>query len=166
MNRGRRSSLGFGVVLILLGAWFLVVQFIPALRIQFSWPWIIIGVGGIMLLIGALTGVPDMAVPACIIGGIGGLLYWQNYTGHWESWAYAWSLIPGFVGVGIIVAGLLGGKLRKSLREGLNLIVISLVLFLVFGAFLGGLTPLGDYWPVLLILLGLWTLIRPMFRSK
>ncbi len=166
MNRGRRSSLGFGVVLILLGTWFLVAQFIPALRMQFSWPWIIIGVGGIMLLLGALSGNPDMAVPACIIGGIGGLLYWQNYTGRWESWAYAWSLIPGFVGVGIILSGLLGGKLRKSLREGVNLLVISLVLFVIFGAFLGGPNLLGDYWPVLLILLGLWTLIRPLFRPK
>ena len=166
MNRGRRSSLGFGVVLILLGAWFLAAQFIPALRMQFSWPWIIIGIGGIMLLIGALSGTPDMAVPACIIGGIGGLLYWQNYTGRWESWAYAWSLIPGFVGVGIILSGLLGGKLRKSLREGVNLLVISLVLYVIFGALLGGPNLLGDYWPVLLILLGLWTLIRPLFRSK
>ncbi len=141
MNRGRRSSLGFGIVLILLGAVFLAFQLIPGLQVRFSWPWI-------------------------IIGGIGGLLYWQNYTGEWESWAYAWSLIPGFVGVGIIVAGLLGGKLRKSLREGVNLIVISLVLFVIFGAFLDGPNLLGDYWPVLLILLGLWILIRPMFRSK
>jgi hypothetical protein len=25
---------------------------------------------------------------------------------------------------------------------------------------------LGNYWPVLLILLGLWMLIRPLFRSR
>jgi hypothetical protein len=166
MDRKRRSSLAGGLILILLGVGFLAVQWIPGLQIWFSWPWIIIGFAALMLLIGLLTGVSDMAVPACIIGGIGGILYWQNVTGNWESWAYVWSLIPGFVGVGVILAGILGGKTRKSLREGGNLILISLILFVIFGAFLGGPNLLGDYWPVLLILLGLWTLIRPLFRSR
>jgi hypothetical protein len=166
MNRGRRSSLTAGVILVLLGAWFLAVQLVPGLRGWFSWPWIIIGIGILMLIFGLLGGVPDMAVPACIVGGIGGLLYWQNATDNWESWAYVWTLIPGFVGVGVILAGLLGGKVGKSLREGGNLLLISLILFIIFGAFLGGPNLLGDYWPVLLILLGLWLLIRPLFRSR
>ncbi|MCP4539302.1 MAG: hypothetical protein GY832_19370 [Chloroflexi bacterium] len=166
MNRSRRSSLTGGMILILLGAWFLAVQLVPGLQNWFSWPWIIIGVGILMLLGGLLGGVPDMAVPGCIVGGIGGILYWQNATGNWDSWAYIWSLIPGFVGVGIILSGLFGGKLRKSLREGGNLILTSLIMFIIFGAFLGGPNLLGDYWPVLLILLGLWTLIRPFFRSR
>ena len=166
MDRRRRSSLAGGLILILLGVWFLAAQWIPGLQTWFSWPWIIIGFAVLMLLIGLLTGVPDMAVPACIIGGIGGILYWQNATGNWESWAYAWSLIPGFVGVGVILSGILGGKTRKSLSEGGNLILISMILFVIFGAFLGGPNLLGNYWPVLLILLGLWTLIRPLFRSR
>jgi len=166
MNRTRRSGLAGGLILILLGAWFLAVQFVPGLQAWFSWPWIIIGVGVVMLLIGLLSGVPDLAVPACIIGGIGGLLYWQNATGNWDSWSYAWSLIPGFVGVGVILSGLFGGKVLKSLREGGNLILISLILFVIFAAFLGGPNLLGDYWPVLLILLGLWTLIQSLFRSR
>lgn len=166
MDRRRRSSLAGGLILILLGAWFLAIQWLPGLQVWFSWPWIIIGVGAFLLLIGLLTRVPDMAIPACIVGGIGGLLYWQNATGDWGSWAYAWALIPGFVGVGIILSGLLGGKTRQSVREGGGLIITSLVLFTVFGAFLGGPNLLGDYWPVLLILLGLWTLIRPFFRSR
>lgn len=166
MNRSRRSGLAGGLILILLGAWFLAVQFMPGLQAWFSWPWIIIGVGVVMLLIGLLSGVPDLAVPACIIGGIGGLLYWQNATGNWDSWSYAWSLIPGFVGVGVILSGLFGGKVLKSLREGGNLILISLILFVIFAAFLGGPNLLGDYWPVLLILLGLWVLISSLFRSR
>lgn len=166
MNRGRRSSLAGGLILILLGAWFLAMQLVPGLHMWFSWPWIIIGIGVLMLLIGLLAGVPDMAVPACIIGGIGGLLCWQNATNNWESWAYAWALIPGFVGVGIVLSGLFGGRVGPSLREGGNLILISLILFIIFGAFLGGPNLLGNYWPVLLILLGLWLLVRPLFRSR
>ncbi len=170
MDSKRRSSVAGGLVLILLGAWFMAVQLVPGLQawmdIEYSWPLIIIGVGVFLLVIGLLTRVPAMAVPACIVGGIGGLLYWQNVTGNWESWAYAWTLIPGLVGVGIVLSGLLSGETRQSVRGGGQLILISLVLFTVFGSFFGGLGLLGPYWPVLLILLGLLILARPLFRSR
>jgi len=153
-------------VLILLGVWFLVAQFVPGLQVWISWPLIVAGVGAFLLIIGLLTGVPGLAVPACIVGGIGGLLYWQNSTGNWESWAYAWTLIPGFVGVGIILSGLLGGEIRQALRGGGWMVLISLVLFTVFGSFFGALGLAGDYWPVLLIVLGLLILVWPLFRSR
>ena len=166
MGSRHRSSLAAGLVLILLGAWFLAVQFVPGLQAWFSWPLIIVGVGVFLLILGLLTGAPGLAVPACIVGGIGGLLYWQDATGNWESWAYAWTLIPGFVGVGVVFAGLLGGEGRQAVRGGGTLILISLVLFAVFGSFFGALGMVGDYWPVLLIALGLLMLVRPLFRSR
>ncbi len=166
MDTGRRSSLAAGLVLILLGVLFLVARLVPGFQVWISWPWIIIGVGLFLLVVGLLTGSPAMAVPACIVGGIGGLLYWQDATGNWESWAYAWTLIPGFVGVGIILSGLLGGKTRQSLWAGSSLIVISLVLFAIFGSLFGALGPLGPYWPILLIVLGLLMLVRALFRSR
>jgi hypothetical protein len=168
MRHYRRSNLAVGLILILIGAWFLAIQVFPNLRvwfnISFSWPLIIIGAGALLLFIGLLAGEPGMAVPACIVSGIGGLLYYQNLTGHWESWAYAWTLIPGFVGAGVILSGLLGNRPKRSLGDGLNLIVISLVLFLIFATFLGGPNLLGPFWPVLIILLGLWLIVRPVFR--
>jgi hypothetical protein len=154
------------LVLILLGILFLVVQQVPGLQLWFSWPWIIIGVAVFLLVLGLVVGEPSMAIPACIVGGIGGILYWQEITGNWDSWAYAWTLIPGFVGVGIVLSGLLGGDSRQSVRGGGWLIMISLMLFAVFGSFFGGLGLLGPYWPVLLILLGLLVLIRPLFRPR
>lgn len=166
MNSERRSSLAGGLVLILVGLCFLVIQIVPGLQVWFSWPLIIVGVGVLLLIIGLLTSVPAVAVPACIVGGIGGLLYWQNATDNWESWAYAWALIPGFVGLGIVLSGLLGGEARQSMRAGGWLILISLVLFTVFGSFFGALGLVGAYWPVLLIALGLLVLVRPLFRSR
>jgi hypothetical protein len=170
MDRRRRSNLVAGLLLILLGVWFMAVQFVPELRawmdIEYAWPLIIVGVGVLLLVVGLLTGAPAMAVPACIVGGIGGLLYWQNATGNWESWAYMWTLIPGFVGVGVVLSALLGGETRQTLSGGAWLILISLVLFAVFGSFLGGLGLLGPYWPVLLIALGLLALLRPLLRSR
>jgi len=166
MNRRGRSSLAGGVVLILLGIVFLVTQWVPGFRVWASWPLVIVGVGLALLVIGLVLGAPGMAVPACIVGGIGALLYWQNVTGHWESWAYAWALIPGFVGVGVLLAGLLEGKFRQALGGGGWLILISLVLFAIFGSFLGGLNLLGPYWPVLLIALGLFILIARLVRRR
>ena len=166
MNRRGRSSLAGGVVLILLGIVFLVTQWVPGFRVWASWPLVIVGVGLALLVIGLVLGAPGMAVPACIVGGIGALLYWQNVTGHWESWAYAWALIPGFVGVGVLLAGLLEGKFRQALGGGGWLILISLVLFAIFGSFLGGLNLLGPYWPVLLIVLGLFILVARLVRRR
>jgi hypothetical protein len=165
MERRTRSSIASGSLLILLGLLFLTYQLIPErfgwLQIEMSWPLIIVGVGLFMFVLGLLVGAPGMAVPACILAGIGGLLYWQNATGNWGSWSYAWALIPGFVGIGVILSGLLGGgKLRESIEGGGTLILISLVMFAVFGSFLGGLELFGNYWPVLLILLGLIMLVR------
>ena len=170
MDRQMRRNLLVGVVLVLLGVWFLAVQFVPGLgnwiNIEWSWPLLIMAVGAFLLLFGLLVGAPGMAVPAVIVAGIGGILYYQNATGDWTSWSYLWTLIPGFVGVGVILAGLLGGDFRSSLTEGGGLIIISLILFFIFASIMGGWNLLGDYWPVLLILLGVWLLIRQLFRSR
>jgi hypothetical protein len=117
-----------------------------------------------------LVGAPGMAVPACIVAGIGGILYYQNVTGDWASWSYMWALIPGFVGVGNILAGILGRDFKKSVRDGLNLILISLVAFLVFATAFGGLAILGPYKEYALagffLILGLWFIVRALVRSR
>jgi hypothetical protein len=168
MDRIDRSRLAVGVLLLVLGVYFLAAQFFPALGdwidIEFSWPLIVIGVGLLLLIIGLLSGEPDMAVPAFVVGGIGCILYYQNNTGNWESWAYAWTLIPGFVGLGILGSAALGGSERGNVSNGLWLLLISAVLFLIFSSFLGGPELLGDYWPILLILLGVWLFARAVFR--
>jgi hypothetical protein len=170
MDRKRRGSIAVAVLLILLGTVWLATQLFPDLQIweniSFDWPWIVIGVGVLLLVIGLLAGEPDMAIPACIVGGIGCLLYYQNSTGDWGSWAYAWALIPGFAGLGTILAGLLKGNSPGMLRDGLNMIVVSAVLFVIFGSFLGGLDLLGPYWPLLLILAGLWILFQGFWRRR
>lgn len=169
MKRENRSRLFAGILLILAGIWFLLVQLIPGLgewmQFEITWPLIVVGVGVFLLLFGLLVNEPGMAVPACIVGGIGGLLYWQNSTGNWGSWAYAWTLIPGFVGVGILLSGLIEGKIRAAWNSASSLLFISVLAFLIFGSWFGGV-PFGDYWPILVILLGIWLLIKSLFRSK
>lgn len=169
MDARRRTSLIGGILLILLGALFLVAQFVPAIgdwfAIELAWPLIVVGIGVFLFVIGLLSGEAGMAVPATIVGGIGGLLYWQNATGNWNSWAYAWTLIPGFAGVGTMLMGLLNGSLRQ-VRDGAWTVLVSLVLFAIFASLLGGVDVFGSYWPVLIILLGVVALIRAIFRGR
>jgi hypothetical protein len=165
-----RSTLILGLLLILLGAWMVVTRQVPSIRewldANFLWPMWVIGAGGLILLIGLLNGSPGMAVPASIVAGIGGILYYQEFHHDYSSWSYMWTLIPGFVGVGSILAGLLGENTRRNLVHGLNQVFISAVLFLIFASFLGGLDILGAYGaPAILILLGIYILARGFMRS-
>lgn len=169
--RQNRSTLILGVLLILIGIWLVVSRQVPALQqwlnIEFTWPMLTIGAGILIFVIGLLVGAPGMAVPASIVTGIGCILYWQNANNDFGAWSYMWTLIPGFVGVGLILTGLLGENTRRNLSSGLNLIVISVVLFLIFGTIFGGLAILGPYGPaILLIALGVYILVRGFLRPR
>jgi hypothetical protein len=168
MDTRTRSAAVGGVLLILLGALLILVQVNPAwqgwLGLQWSWPLIVVAVGLGLFIMGLITGTPAMAIPACIVAGIGGILYWQNLTGDWLSWTYAWALIPGFVGLGMILAAALGEGGWSQAGKGAESILVSLVLFLIFGSLFGGMSALGPYWPALLVLVGAVQLVRRVLR--
>ena len=170
MNKQGRSQLALGVILILLGAWFLMDKSVPAFHALFNqytkWPVNMLLIGGGIFIFGLVLGQPGMSVPAAIVAGLGGIFYYQEATKNFQSWSYMWALIPGFVGVGTILAGLLGENTASNLKHGLNLMVISAVLFLVFSSFFGGWALLGTFGPaILLILLGVWVLGSGLYRS-
>jgi hypothetical protein len=166
MDRRRRSSVVAGLLLLLVGVAILILQFVPGISLSFSWPWIIITVGCLLLVLGVATGVPALAVPASVVAGIGGILAYQVATGDWDSWAYVWALIPGFVGLGLILAGMLSGGESGTIQAGGWLLFISFVLLAAFGSLFGALGLIGPYWPVLLILLGLALLVGPLLKGR
>jgi hypothetical protein len=163
-NRGNFAT---AIMLIGIGAWFLSIELFPSLKAfaygAQTWPLMIIGIGAFLALIGLLTWLPGFFIPACIVGGVGGLLYYQNTTGNWESWAYAWALIPFFNGVGILLTGL-GTRSRGATLTGFWMAFISLLVFSIFGSFFEDAALVALTWPVLLILLGLFVLLRGLFR--
>ncbi len=175
MEKRNRTQLVLGVILILVAAWLIATRLDPNLAKlihlpPFEWPMWVIFAGAVLLVIGLLVGAPDMAVPACIVAGIGGILYYQNATGRWESWSYMWTLIPGFVGIGSILAGLLGHDFKQSVRQGLNTLVVSVILFAIFGTIFNAWTIFGTYSmyvPIaLLFLVGIWLIVRGVLRRK
>jgi hypothetical protein len=55
---------------------------------------------------------------------------------------------------------------RGTLAAGGWMIFVSLVMFAIFGSFLGGSELLSQYWPVLLILMGVLILAQGLFRRR
>ena len=155
-----------GLILILLGGFCLAVQVKPEIFGYISWPFFIMGLGGVFLLAALLTRTGGLAIPGCVIGGIGGILYYQAITGDWASWSYIWSLIPGFVGVGILIAGLLSRERPHFDTGGLILVAISAMGFLIFGGWFGLALDVNLLWPVFLIGIGFITLISAIFRKR
>jgi hypothetical protein len=166
----KRNGVVWGILLILMGGFFLVTRLMPDLFGVIYWPFIIIGLGLMFLLLAVLTRSGGLAIPGCIIGGIGGIFYWQAMTNHYESWAYIWTLIPGFVGLGVIIASLLDHEHPHFDSGGLVLMAISALGFLVFGSAFGALLGfpfnVNQLWPLFLIGIGVIILISTIFRKR
>jgi hypothetical protein len=156
-------------MLIAVGVIFLLMPLFPnvsdVLNINQQWPLIIIAVGG-LFIVGAFLGSPGLAVPGSLISGLGLLLYYQNANNAWNTWAYAWTLIFIFIGIGIILSRAIDGDLASGLRQGGRLVVIGLILFLVFGSFLGAGLNSTVGLAILLIGIGIWMVARIIFSGK
>jgi len=148
-----------GGLVILLGILLLLDRVFPDTLHLFSWPLIVLAVGAIFLASGLGSRAAGLVIPGIIILGIGGILFWQNATGRWFSWAYVWTLIPGFVGLGLLVFGWQTHSAQTRIGHGVRLasrwlIGISIGLFLIFTTFLG---PFSWFWAILgagLVILG------------
>lgn len=158
-----------GGLLILLGIVFLLGELLNIRVGHIVWPFFIIGPGVLLFLLALI--VDDAAGQAlAIVGGIitmiGVILFYQNVFNHWESWSYAWALVaPTSVGLSLLGYGWLKNKpeARQSgwdvTKVGLSIFVVAAIFFeLVIGVSGFGLGRVG--WPLLLIALGLFLLIR------
>src|SRR5687767_10645766 len=62
-----------------------------------GWPLFVI-IPGLALLGAAVLAVPPhgrgFAIAGAIVTSVGALLWYQDAANHFESWAYAWTLLP------------------------------------------------------------------------
>lgn len=172
MEERRKISAGelvIGLGLIGLGGLFLLGQIFRVDFWNLVWPLFVMLPGlvffGVMLVGG--RNLAPFAIPGIIITTTGLVLFYQNLTGHWESWAYVWALIaPTSVGVGLWLTGIRADN--PSLREaGGTVAKIGLVIFTVGGLFFEVILGIGDsalsgiFWPAMLILFGIYAIVRP-----
>lgn len=137
MDKRQRAVIAAGGIAILLGVLVIVGSLLPPGSRVVSWPLIIVGVGTAFLLFASGTRAVGLVIPGAIIVGTGCLLYVQNLTGWWASWAHAWALIPGFVGVGLLGFDRLSRASPGVRTTSYLLLSASAVLFLVFAAAVG-----------------------------
>lgn len=162
----RKNTVAFGVILIILGMVFLTREIAPQYFPQWEWPFYIIGLGGIFLIWSITSGAGRLAIPGSILSGVGGILYYLELTGGWQRTSIVWSLVPSFVGLGVIIAGIIDRNFKGAFLSGLTLFLISGIIFFALGTNYGLPSEITKYWPVLLILLGLITLVQALLSGK
>ena len=178
-SRDRGGVLAIGVLLVAAGlaaiglrqAGFTVDDAI----FEAGWPLFVIVPGLALLVASVFPPAPKgvgFAIAGSIVTAVGVLLLYQQSTGHWESWSYAWSLIgPGAAGLGLFGYGLLHRQ-REMVTTGLWLVTIAAAIFVVGFWFFetlfeSGRVPvdLGTWWPIGLVGIGVLVLVGGMVRS-
>jgi len=109
-----------------------------------------------------------LVIAGTITTTVGLVLLYQDQTGHWESWAYAWALVgPAASGLGLIIWGLRSGS-PSDVRNGTWSLLGGLAFFLVGYLFFEGVIgisgeklPLPDWvLPAVVIAIGVVILGR------
>ncbi|MER3482567.1 MAG: hypothetical protein C4332_04860 [Meiothermus sp.] len=135
-NHSRNQIIG--IILVVLGGLFLLGQVVDLGESIGHWGWpFFVMLPGILLLVLAFVGgktSAGLAVPGSIVTTVGLILFVQNVTDHFESWAYAWGLLVAAAGVGRFLQGTLEPNL-KTRQQGLQLASAGVILFVAFAAF-------------------------------
>ena len=161
-----------GGAIIVLGLLLLLGRVID-LDLGTLWPLFVI-IPGVVILVSGLAAAPGGAGTAATVTGsqltgLGLLLLFQNLTGLWQTWAYAWALVwPMSIGLGLTARGGLSGD-DKTARDGAKTAMVGFLLFAAGFAFFEGILNIsgsslgvvGDYaLPAVLIAVGLVVIFR------
>ena len=165
VNRSNMGAIVAGLILIGVGILFLLGQIFNRLAFwHYSWPFAVIGFGA-LFFVAMLAGgksMAFMAIPGSIITVNGAMLLFQNLTSDWVSWSYSWTITIVSVGLGIFLMGAYEGNEHRR-QAGISVMKVGAILFVIFGAFFGMLFsffgPRQYFFPVLLILLGVYLII-------
>jgi hypothetical protein len=169
------GSLILGLILVALGAVYLLGQFVPQPFANldlghYGWPLFVILPGLVLLVVGlTVRDLSGLCIPGAIVTMTGIVLAIQNTFDLYATWAYAWALVaPGGVGLGLFLQGLV--RQQPGLREaGLRTMGIGLAIFVIGAAFFEGVVHVSGrefgsvgqlLLPLLLIGAGAWLLFR------
>ena len=158
-----------GAVLVIIGAVLLAGQLLDIELGDLGWPLIIVAVGVAIGVIGlVIANQSGLVVGGTITTTVGLVLLYQNETGTWGSWAYAWALVgPAASGLGLALWGIRSGD-ANDVRNGTWGLLGGLAIFAVGFLFFEGIIgisgeplPLPDWLlPVVVIGIGLVILAR------
>jgi hypothetical protein len=166
-------GLALGAILVVAGIILLVAQLADVDVWNLGWPFIIIAAGVGILVFGLVSANDSgMVVGGTVTTSVGLVLAFQNATGLWATWAYAWALVgPAASGLGLLIYGLRAGD-RSDIRNGTWGLLGGLGLFAIGFLFFEGIIGLSGFdlaiaeWvlPALVIGIGVVILGRALFQ--
>lgn len=171
----RTGAYLLGALLVGAGILLLLGQALDVTLGELGWPMTVI-LPGLGLLTAGLVSprLAGLVIAGSIVTMVGLLLFYQNATDHWESWAYAWALVaPTASGVGSVLAGMRSGNRPMAAAGGWQ-IVVGLALFAAGALFFEGIIgisgrqlPIPEWvLPVAVIALGGLLLVGALLRGE
>ncbi|MCW5876709.1 MAG: hypothetical protein KIS85_07470 [Anaerolineales bacterium] len=158
----RISSLVIGMVLVGIGLLALISQWLPGMNFWSTfWPFFLVAFGAMFFSLMAYSGKSgaSLAVPGSIFVSIGLLMLAQSISGHWASWAYAWTVFIIATGIGIYVMGWWAER-EDQRASGIRVFKVGVVLLALFGTFFEMIFNSAPFaqmlFPTLLIGLGVY----------
>lgn len=148
-----RPALLPGVILIGLGVYFFLRELdLPQLAAYLSWPVILIIIGAAFLITSFSSQKQKMLVlPGSILTLLGIHFWGMHFSPEWPT---HWSFFPGIVGLAFLLTFL-------RTRETSQLVPATILLAVFVLAYLfNDLSLILDWWPVALIIVGVFLLVR------
>jgi hypothetical protein len=153
--------------LIIAGLLLLALNLLDIHLMNYLWPMFIIG-PGVMMMWPAYKSTADeqsklsfLAVPGAMILATGALLFLMSVSNHYESWAYSWTLLLAAGGAGYGYMHRFddaGDKVEKAHRFIRTMVLLFMGLAAFFELFV--FQSLGAWWPVLIVGLGIYLLVK------
>ncbi|MFN2419436.1 MAG: hypothetical protein ABR593_11010 [Candidatus Limnocylindria bacterium] len=169
------STMAIGLILVLVGAALFAGQVLGIGIEDVGWPFFVVAAGVAIFVIGlVIADEQGMVIGGAITTTVGLVLLYQDQTGRWESWAYAWALVgPAASGLGLAVWGLRSGN-GGDLRNGTWGLLGGLAMFAIGFLFFEGVIGIGGdrlalpEWllPVAVIGIGLVVLGRAVLERR
>jgi hypothetical protein len=153
--------------LIIAGLLLLALNLLDIHLMNYLWPMFILGLGALMVWPAYKSTADEqsklnfLAVPGAMVLALGVLLFLLNLVNHYESMAYSWTLLLAAGGAGY---GYLhrfdesGNKVDKAHRFVRTMVLLFMGLATFFELFI--FQSLGAWWPVLIVGLGIYMLVK------
>lgn len=159
LSHTRRNRIISGLVLILLGGLFLLTQLfeIPSLGLLF-----LPGLGVLFLVWGMVTRAGGLLIPGGILTGIGAGVYLMDalpLEGDQQGGVFLLAFGGGFALITLLSLFFSTEKHWWALIPGSILAAIGAAVY-VGGTALKVLETAGKFWPVVLILIGVWVIFK------
>lgn len=174
-SEGGPPTVAIGLILVVIGAILFAGQLAGIGIEDVGWPIFVIGAGVVILLVGLLVANEQgMVIGGTVVTTVGLVLFYQDQTGRWETWAYAWALVgPAASGLGLVLWGLRSGN-GNDVRNGTWGLLGGLAIFGIGFLFFEGVIGIGGdrlalpEWllPVVVIGIGVVVLLRGLLERR